>query len=146
MKKKVYIRKLRDGVKTPTKAYSHDAGFDLYTPDSFILPPGGRWTVNLGFALELPEGTVALVQGKSGMAHTEGLTTIGNVIDAGYRGECHVILLNTGSESIHFIELQKVAQLVIIQLANIENKLEEREMLSESERDSGGLGSTGKGV
>jgi len=127
----------------PKKEYDGDAGFDVYNNEaSIVIAPGDRVCLNLGFALELEIGCVALIQEKSGMALKKGLFTIGNVIDCNYRGPCHAILVNFGKEPVAILKGQKIAQMLIIpcytgKTYDIVSNLEE------SNRDTEGLGSTG---
>lgn len=139
----IKIKKLEKNVKLPSKAHESDAGFDLYANEAFHINPGEIYNVPLGFAIEIPKHTVALVQGKSGLAKNNRITTIGNVIDSGYRGECHALLINHGYEPIYFNQGDKVAQLLIIKLFEVD-KFKEVEELSDTSRGSGGFGSTGR--
>lgn len=128
-----------------TKAHHGDAGFDLYSGENYniVLGPGERCKFQTGIAIELPLGYMALVQGKSGLAMKEGITTIGNVIDSGYRGQIHAILLNTSQKSITVKPLQKIAQLIVIPCYT-DYVFEVVNTLTESTRNANGFGSTGK--
>ncbi len=139
----IKIKKLSIKSKTPMKAYPTDAGFDVYSLDEAYIEPGCRISLPLGFAIELPENTVAMIQGKSGLANRSGIDTIGNIIDSGYRGECHATLINHGDEIVAIDQGQKVAQMLIIKL-DPTNELIEADELSEADRGEGKFGSTGK--
>ena len=135
------IKKLRNDAIIPRRAHPGDAGFDLYTPESFRLLAHGWKQVPLGIAIEIESDEVALVQGRSGLAINHGITTIGNVIDSGYRGQISAVLLNNSDQSIHFQAGDRIAQLVILRLGNLE--VREVETLSDTNRGVAGYGSTG---
>ena len=117
---------------------------DLYSAQDLILQPGERALVRTGVAIALPIGTVGLIHPRSGMAAKHGLSIVNTpgTIDAGYRGELMVCLLNTDrTEAIEITHGMRIAQLVIqrVDLA----QFEEVDQLDETERGSGGYGSTG---
>src|SRR3990167_7665077 len=91
---------LRPDATLPSRAHQTDAGLDLVSLEEVWLGSRLQHQFCLGLAVELPEGTVGLVQGRSGLAFKHSLTTIGNVIDSGYRGELHVVLINLGDEAV----------------------------------------------
>ncbi|MGO1885377.1 MAG: dUTP diphosphatase [Citricoccus sp.] len=135
---------LDDGIEPPSYALPGDAGADLRTTEDVVLEPGARALVPTGVALALPEGFVGLVHPRSGLAVRHGLTLVNTpgTIDAGYRGEIKVPLLNTDrSESIHLRRGDRIAQLVIQQVAQAEFvRVDE---LPDSDRGAAGFGSTG---
>lgn len=133
---------LSPGARLPTKQHESDAGFDLYSPESFVLQPGQRYQVKLGIAIEIDKNEVALVQGRSSMAFNYGVTTIGNVIDSGYRGEISAIIINLSSNHIAVSQGDRVAQLLILKLGD--QSIEVVDGLSKSDRGDNGTGSTGK--
>ena len=132
--------KLLNGV-LPTKSREGDAGFDLYAPYSTVLPPGERYQIKLGIAIEIGEDEVALIQGRSGLALNQGITTIGNVIDSNYRGEISAIILNTSSRHVSIPQNSRVAQLLVLRLG--QPGLEVVEELTNSPRGDQGFGSSG---
>lgn len=137
--------KLRDGVvKGPSKAYSGDAGFDVYNNIGWAIMLGPHeWVkIPLGFQLELPEGWVGIISEKSGMSSSNGIFTIGNIIDCNYRGECHAILMNGSLNTVQIEYQQKVAQL-LIQPCYTGNEVEVVDQLSETIRGAQGFGSSG---
>jgi dUTP pyrophosphatase len=138
-------KKLKPQGKLDMPAKPGDAGYDVYATENAIIPPGCRIQMPLGIALEMPSGMVGLVQGKSGRAVREGLTTIGNVIDSGYRGEVHAVLVNTNHGSfgkdIMINSGEKVAQILFIK--NYAPPIREVTELTQSERGADGFGSTG---
>ena len=137
------IKRLKDNIKFPIKMKEGDAGFDVFSTENITICPGERHKFPLGFALEFPFGNVVLIQEKSGMAINDGILTIGNIIDSGYRGECHVILFNSSQSSVYIKEGQKIAQLLLMPCYT-GNKIIEVNELSKTERENNGFGSTGK--
>ena len=136
--------KLLDGGVLPTKAYVNDAGHDVYSSmKNYVeLGPGERHKFPLGFAIEIPPGFMGLIQGKSGLAAKKGITTIGNVIDSGYRGELHAVLLNTSQKTVIIEPGTKIAQLIIFPCVT-ETDIELVSDLSDGERGDKGFGSSG---
>ncbi len=136
------IKKLHTRAKLPHYAHPHDAGADLFSVEDVVIPPGERVLVSTGIALEIPEGYVGLVWDKSGLSTTHGLKTLGGVIDAGYRGEIKIGIINLSKDPYHLGVGHKVAQLL---LQNVEHAhIVEVDDLSSSTRGEGGFGSTGK--
>ena len=135
------VKKLLPNAKLPIKKNPGDAGFDLSTPMAVQLKPGEHKQVQLGIAIEIDNDEVALVQGRSGLAISHGITTIGNVIDSGYRGQISAILVNYGQKSVLFNPGDRIAQLVILKLGN--QIIESTESLSEAIRGDKGYGSSG---
>ncbi len=130
----------------PLPAYAHpgDAGADLLTTVDVTLAPGERAMVPTGIALALPEGYVALVHPRSGLAARHGLSIVNTpgTIDAGYRGEVKVMLIN--HDPVTPVELRRgdrIAQLVVQRFERA--RFVEVERLEESARGEGGYGSTG---
>jgi len=138
---KIKIKKLHDDVKVPNYAHPGDAGMDLYSRDLRTLEQGEPHLFKLGFQMELPEGYVALIKDKSGLA-LKGLHTMGGVIEYTYRGEYGVILNNVTRKEIKIEPGQKIAQLIIVPIVTA--GIEESVALSETKRGAGGFGSTGK--
>lgn len=140
----VLITRLDSSVPLPSYAKGGDAGADLTTTIDFTLAPGERKLIPTGIAIALPDGYVALVHPRSGLAIKAGITLVNSpgTIDAGYRGEISCILINHDrSESISFKKGDRIAQLVIqkVERADFIELLE----LPGSGRGSGGFGSTG---
>jgi len=137
------VKKLSDTAIWPTKAYEGDAGFDVYSDSEDVtLGFGERHRFKLGFALELHDGWVALIQEKSGTAVENGIFTIGNVIDSGYRGEVHAILCCLNSEPVTIRKGQKVAQMLILPCYT-GMRISASNELSPSSRGRRGFGSSG---
>ncbi|MHC2848892.1 dUTP diphosphatase [Corynebacterium mucifaciens] len=140
----IQVKRLDPELPLPRRAHPEDAGADLYSAQDLILQPGERALVRTGVAIALPIGTVGLIHPRSGMAAKHGLSIVNTpgTIDAGYRGELMVCLLNTDrTEAIEITRGMRIAQLVIqrVELA----QFEEVDQLDETERGSGGYGSTG---
>ena len=140
----VLLVRLDPGLPMPSYALPGDAGFDVCTSIDITLAPGERAIVPTGIALALPDGYAAFVHPRSGLAARHGLT-IGNApgpIDAGYRGEVKVCLLNTDArESVALARGDRIAQIVVQAVARA--VLHEAERLPGSHRGEGGYGSTG---
>lgn len=138
---------LDPGAKMPTRAHKLDAGYDLYSPvDVRIFPKwkGGKdnsVVIDTGVHVQIPEGYVGDIEPKSGLMVEYGILTDGT-IDAGYTGSVRVKLFNLGNKICHIEKGQKIAQLVIKKI--ITPEIEVVDSLEETERGSGGFGSTGK--
>lgn len=140
----VLIVRLDPGLPLPSYALPGDAGFDVCTSVDITLAPGERAVVPTGIALALPEGYAAFVHPRSGLAARHGITIVNapGTIDAGYRGEVKVCLLNTDAhESVTLTRGDRVAQIVVQAVARA--VLHEAERLPGSHRGEGGYGSTG---
>src|SRR3989344_8520968 len=139
---KIEIKKIHPDATIPRYAHHGDAGLDLFTIESLEREPRERKTVPLGLAIEIPAGYVGLIWDKSGLSHKYGIKSFGGVIDSSYRGEIHVGVMNLSDKFFSFEKGQKIAQLLIQRIENVQ--FEEVEKLSQSQRGEGGLGSTGK--
>lgn len=140
----VTVRRLDPGLPLPEYARPGDAGADLYAATDVHLAPGERATVPTGLAIALPEGYAAFVNPRSGLAARHGITVVNapGTIDAGYRGEIKVILLNTDTETpVRLARGDRIAQMVIQRVEHAE--FVEADTLSDSVRGAGGFGSTG---
>jgi dUTP pyrophosphatase len=135
---------LDPGLEAPSYAHPGDAGADLRAREDVILEPGERRLVPTGVAIALPDGFVALIHPRSGLATKHGLTIVNapGTVDAGYRGEIAVTLLNTdSSQPIELRRGDRIAQMVI---QRVEHALFiPVSELSDSVRGTGGFGSTG---
>lgn len=137
------IKLLRYSSRAPVKAHPGDAGFDVFCCEDVYVTPFNNVKIPLGFAMEIPEGWVGMIAEKSGLAMTSLIHTIGNVIDCGYRGEVHAILMNSSHKTVQFKAGQKIAQLLIMPCyTGIEIELCDE--LTESVRGDRGFGSSGK--
>ncbi|MBU0706850.1 dUTP diphosphatase [Patescibacteria group bacterium] len=139
---KIKIQRLSPEMKLPKYARADDAGLDLFSCEDYTIQPKTRHTFSLGFALELPRGYVSLIWDKSGLASKQGLTTLGGVIEWSYRGEYKLILHNTSDQPYDVKKGDKLAQMLIQPVESV--TIEEVDKLSDTERGSGGFGSTGR--
>lgn len=142
---KLEVTRLNPDLPLPSYARNHDAGLDLMSSQDVQLKPGERAAIPTGLAVAIPAGHAGFVHARSGRALREGLALVNapGLIDAGYRGEIKVIVVNLDpSDVIHVARGEKIAQLVVQPVARVE--LVEVEELPGSERGSGGFGSTGK--
>jgi dUTP pyrophosphatase len=139
----VAITRVRADARLPERAYAGDAGLDLATCEAVRLAPGERALVPTGLAVAIPEGYAGFVQPRSGLAARDGITVVNSpgLVDAGYRGEIQVVLLNTDRERTFTAEAgERIAQLVV--LAVPELMLREVADLPPSERSVRGFGSS----
>jgi len=145
----VSIKRLEHAADLPLPAYetAHAAGMDLMAciPADIVLAPGQRTLVPTGFAIALPEGYEAQVRPRSGLAAKHGITILNapGTIDADYRGEIGVILVNLGEVPFAVTRGMRIAQMVIAPVSRA--VWAEAERLDDTERGAGGFGSTGTG-
>ena len=140
----ILVTKLDNDAVIPTYAKPGDAGADLYSISDLVLSPGERALVRTGIAIALPNGYVGLVHPRSGLGLKNGISVVNTpgTIDAGYRGEIGVVLINHDlHESFQVKKGDRIAQLVIQKVENAQFKMVDQ--LPESERAAGGYGSTG---
>lgn len=134
-----------EGLAAPAYATAHAAGMDVVSAEDLTLPPGGRHAVATGFAMAIPDGYEVQVRPRSGLAlkHGISLPNTPGTIDADYRGELKIILINLGDEPFVIARGDRIAQLVAapVQIATFAEVQE----LDETVRGSGGFGSTGVG-
>ncbi len=138
------VARLRPEATLPTRAYPGDAGLDLYACEPVRLEPGDRAAVATGIAVEIPAGQAGLVLPRSGLALRHGVSLVNapGLIDAGYRGELRVLLLNTDrSRAVELAAGDRIAQLVLVRVQT--PLVEEVSELGRSERDERGFGSSG---
>ena len=139
------FKRLNEAAKAPTRAHDGDAGLDLYAAEAARLEPGQRASVGTGIAVAIPDGHAGLVLPRSGLAARHGIALVNapGLIDAGYRGEIRVLLLNTDATDAFDIEPgDRIAQLMIAPFAAPD--LVELESLDETARGAGGFGSSGR--
>jgi dUTP pyrophosphatase len=138
------FRKLDPAVSLPAPAHHGDAGLDLASNQELEVKPGERALVPTGLAVAIPQGHAGLVLPRSGLASREGLTLANapGLIDAGYRGEVTIAVVNLDPErAVHIQKGQRIAQLLVVPFAAVE--VVEAGELPPSERGEGGFGSTG---
>ena len=137
------MKRLRDDAVLPARAYAGDAGVDLSACERVELAPGERALVPTGLAVAVPKGHAGFVQPRSGLATDHGISIVNTpgLVDSGYRGELHVLLLNTDPERAFVVEPgMRIAQLVVLPVPEL--KLVEVDELPESERGVRGFGSS----
>ncbi len=130
--------------RIPAYAHPGDAGADLVSTEEVVLEPGGRATVGTGVAVALPEGYAAFVVPRSGLAAKHGITIVNSpgTVDAGYRGEIRVTLLNTDrSEAYRIRPGDRIAQIIVMPVPPV--RFVPVDSLPGSARGAGGFGSTG---
>ena len=133
-----------DGLPMPAYASTGAAGMDVVTAEDFTLAPGERMAVPSGFAIAIPDGYEVQVRPRSGLAFKHGVTCLNTpgTIDSDYRGEVKVILANLGSEPFTALRGERIAQLVPAAVQRA--AMIEVEELDDTQRGSGGFGSTGR--
>ena len=125
----------------PTRGSSLAAGLDIYAIEDLTIQPGDRALALTGLAVVIPEGYYGRLAPRSGLATKEGLDTLAGVIDADYRGEIRCLLYNTGHETITLRAQSKICQLIIEKI--ITPAAIWADEISDTDRGSGGFGSTG---
>ena len=138
---KIKIKRLKPDGKTPTRAKSSDAGYDLYSVVDVLITPTARELVATGIAIEIPEGYYGRIAPRSGLAVKAGIDILAGVIDSGYRNEVKVVMINLGQGLVSVNKGDRIAQLIIEKCHDVE--WEETEELSDSDRGEGGFGSSG---
>lgn len=139
------VRRVDPAATLPTRAHPGDAGLDLYALTGATLAPGRRTSIPTGIAVEIPHGRAGLVLPRSGLAARHGISVVNapGLIDAGYRGELRVLLLNTDPAAPFQVSPgDRIAQLVLVEVAL--DEVQEVDALSDSARAAGGFGSTGR--
>lgn len=140
---RIRILKLNNNAVLPKYAHVNDAGMDLFSTDNAIVMPGEIKLIHTGIAIELPDDVEAQIRPRSGLAFKNGITVLNSpgTIDAGYRGEIGIIIINHGKESFEINVGTKIAQMVITPI--IHATIQEVVELEESDRGNSGFGSTG---
>jgi dUTP pyrophosphatase len=137
------IKRLSDAAVIPQYAHPGDAGLDLVSIEAQTILPGESRLIRTGIAIELPENTEAQVRPRSGLALKHQITVLNTpgTIDAGYRGEICVILINHGTQAFRVEPGMRIAQMVIASFIRV--TVEAVEALEDTVRSDGGFGSTG---
>jgi dUTP pyrophosphatase len=140
------VVRLDPDLPLPAYAKAGDAGLDLVAREGVVLPAGGgRAVVRTGLAVAIPEGYAGFIQPRSGLARDHGVTCLNTpgLVDAGYRGELQVLLVNTDpATDVRIVRGERIAQLVIQRVEHV--AFEVVEELPPSERGAGGWGHTGR--
>lgn len=137
------VRRLDPDVVLPAYAHAGDAGLDLAAAAALTLAPGERAAVSTGIAVAVPTGWVGLVHPRSGLALHQGVTVANapGTVDAGYRGELHVILVNLGVHPVMIARGDRIAQLLLQRVGSA--TVVEVDTLEDTPRGAGGFGSSG---
>ncbi len=140
---KLSIRRIDPAAQMPTYAHPGDAGMDVRSIEELTLEPGARALVHTGLVFQLPPDAEAQVRPRSGLALKHGVTVLNSpgTIDAGYRGEVGVILVNLGQQPFRIEKGMKIAQVVVSRVEQAE--IVDVQETDETDRGSGGFGSTG---
>jgi dUTP pyrophosphatase len=138
---KLLIKKLSPDATIPRYARPLEAGLDLYSNETVVLQPNEKKTIKTGIALALPPGHVGLVWDRSGLASKFHLHTFAGVIDETYRGELSIVIGNFGTQPYTIEKNTRIAQLLVQPI--VQPEVNEVTELSETNRGSGGFGSTG---
>ena len=138
---KLKVKKMSPDAKLPSYGHKGDAGLDLFSSTDSVLEVGAVYAVPTGIKVEIPGGYVGLIWDKSGIS-LKGVHRLAGVVDAGYRGEVKVVMINWGQSPFIIEKGMKIAQLLIQPIVEVE--VEEVEDLEDSTRGEGGFGSTGK--
>jgi dUTP pyrophosphatase len=138
------VRRLNAHARLPRRAHDDDAGYDLCALEGGVLEPGERASVGTGIAIALPWGHAGLVLPRSGLAVRHGVTLVNSpgLIDAGYRGELRVLLMNTDATELFSWDAgDRIAQLVVV--ATAAPDIVVTDDLDPTDRGAGGFGSSG---
>lgn len=139
----IYFKTISPTAHVPTKAHEDDAGFDMYASESVLLRAHEFAAVPTGICIQLPPGTEAQVRPRSGLAMKNGVTVLNSpgTVDAGYRGELRVILINHSSVDFQITPGMRIAQMIIAPVYPA--RFLESDELDSSDRGSNGFGSSG---
>ena len=133
---------LNELARLPEFAHKDDAAFDIFSCEDVLIRKGKIYGVSTGISSEIPNGYYVSVRDKSGLAINNGIHILGGVIDAGYRGEWKIILVNLGDKNFKIEKGNKIAQGILTKLQDV--KIVNTNKLKSSKRGVGGFGSTGK--
>jgi len=138
----INIKLLNINSKTPSKLSLDDAGYDLYSCEEVVIKPMERKLVKTGISMSIPSGYYGHISDRSGMAFKKGAHCLGKIVDASYRGDIGVIILNTDMyEPIKIQKNDRIAQIIFKKYENVNFVVEN--LLDETERGSSGYGSSG---
>lgn len=138
----VKIKQLNVDSKIPTRAYEFDAGWDLYANEDALIEPQGRGVIKTGISMSIPNGYVGLIWPRSGLSVKQGADILAGVIDASYRGEVMVCLMNTDKTfSIKIKKGDRIAQILFQEVPQF--NVEAADSLDDTVRGEGKFGSSG---
>lgn len=135
------VKVLTPGATLPKRQTGGSAGYDLATNEAFELAPGERRVIGTGLSIAVPDGTYGRIAPRSGLAVRHGIQTLAGVVDADYRGELGVVLINHGAEPFRATKGERIAQLVIERISTPFVTVVDD--LDDTRRGAGGFGSTG---
>jgi len=136
------FKKESQEIETPKRGHSTDAGYDIYSPHTYIVPPRSvSQRINLGVGFEIPEGYMGVIEARSSQGKI-GISSAGKIVDHKYTGYVHVTLVNNGSEPYVIKRGDRICQLLLVKIGMEE--LEEVDSFEITERGDGREGSTGK--
>tara|TARA_Y100001936_G_scaffold20231_1_gene17281 strand:- start:20575 stop:20997 length:423 start_codon:yes stop_codon:yes gene_type:complete len=139
----IKVKLLNESASVPTKAHSSDAGWDLYASHtSQPVYPHKRRLISTDISIAIPDGYCGLIWPRSGLSVKKGIDVLAGVIDSGYRGEIKVCLLNTSDQIVHVHPGDRIAQLIIQKVEDVE--FLEVDDLDDTDRGEGGFGSSGE--
>ena len=136
------VKLLSDNGRLPYKTNRFDAGFDLYASEDIQIDSNSRELISTDIAVAIPNGYVGLIWPRSGLAVKKGIDVFAGVIDSGYRGEIKVCLYNSDRTTVEVMEGDRIAQLLIQKVGNF--FIREVQELDDTDRGSGGFGSSGR--
>ncbi|MBN1938181.1 MAG: dUTP diphosphatase [Candidatus Aminicenantes bacterium] len=134
------VKKIHPGARLPVYGHPGDAGMDLFACIDRTLASGELFAVPTGIQMAIPPGFVGLIWDKSGVS-LKGVHRLAGVVDAGYRGEVQVVMINLGREPYGIKAGMKIAQMLIQPVSSVD--IRESETLDDTSRGEGGFGSTG---
>jgi len=115
----VNVKLLNELSKVPTKTNYNDAGFDLYSSESVVIPSKQRKTVSTGIAIQMPEHFAGLIWPRSGLSVKQGIDVLAGVVDSGYRGEIMVCLYNTSDSDVNIHTGDRIAQIIFQEVPRV---------------------------
>lgn len=137
----INVKRIDKEIELPDFAHENDAAIDLRSAEEGVLAAGEKKVFKTGLAFAIPKGYAGLIWDRSGLAAKNSIHTMAGVIDAGYRGEVGVVMINLGKEEFKIEKGMRIAQMLFHPILNV--KINEAEELDETARGEGGFGSTG---
>lgn len=141
---KLKVKRLHEDAVIPRYEHKGDAGLDLFSVEDYIINPGERVLIKTGISVEFPIGYEMQIRPRSGLALKKGISIVNapGTVDAGYRGEIGVILINHGQEAVEISKGDKIAQAILNEIKYA--VIEDVDELNDSSRGQGGFGSSGR--
>ena len=138
-----FVAKLHDDAKWPTRASPGDAGMDLSSVESIVIPARSRALVDTGIVISLPSDCYGRIAPRSGLAVRHGIDVLAGVVDSSYRGTIRVLLFNNSDDLFQVNAGDRIAQLILERIYNVDLIQVPYNELTSTERGEGGFGSTG---